>query len=586
MIGQKLGSFEVVEKIGAGAMGIVYRAVSEKTGKSVAVKVITQEQVIKGNSAARFEREAEILQGFRHPNIVRYLAHGRSRGTSYFAMEFIKGETLEDLLEKREYLPWPEVVELGIQICDALHYAHQRGVVHRDLKPSNLMINESGQVKLTDFGIAKDLDATTNLTAPGRTLGTAAYMAPEQIRGTPEVSHKTDLYALGCLFYQMLTGQPPFQGATAIVLMNCHLSEDPQRPSAKSPDLPRALDDLTLQLMAKAPQDRPWDASAAGMVLTELRDKLARGEPIAMVFAGTASPSRPGPNAETGLTVDLGLSSTFGGTASRPRKKKRKKKPLRFWLETGGLVLAGLGVVALIAYLAWPPSAEYLIARARPLMASENLDDWLEADRRYLGELDRRFPDGPYRDQVRAWRDQIALKQKSRRAGVMEKSALAGVSEPRDEAERVFAGTTAAASALLQGGADLDARRKWLEMVEALKGIPEARGWVLLAESRVVELDQKINNRQRDVLAQLAQADNLQALGHPEAAVNVRRKVIAEFGKYSSLADLIARARAGLPPEAAPEAGPDPERPAEAPPDENDSESRTPKAEPSESPGP
>ena len=187
----------------------------------------------KGKVFERFEREAEILKQFRHPNIVRWLAWGRFKGTSYFAMEYVEGVTLERVIQERGELPWREVVDLGIQLCDALHYAHEKSVVHRDLKPSNLMITADGKLKLTDFGIAKDLDRTTQLTAPGRTLGTAAYMAPEQIRGTPAVSHKTDLYALGVLFYQMLTGKPPFEGASAVVLMHCHLNEPPPRPSAR-----------------------------------------------------------------------------------------------------------------------------------------------------------------------------------------------------------------------------------------------------------------------------------------------------------------------------------------------------------------
>ena len=124
------------------------------------------------------------------------------------------------------------MVDLGIQICDALQYAHQHGVVHRDLKPSNLMLAADGKVKLTDFGIAKDLDAT-QLTGTGRTLGTAAYMAPEQIRGNPPVSHKTDLYALGVVLYQLLVGKPPFEGSTPVVLMHSHLNEPPPRPSAR-----------------------------------------------------------------------------------------------------------------------------------------------------------------------------------------------------------------------------------------------------------------------------------------------------------------------------------------------------------------
>ncbi len=192
----------------------------------------------KGKSFERFLREATILEQFRHPNIVRYLARGKSGATYYYAMEYVSGPTLDSVLSKQETLPWRQVVDLGIQLCDALQYAHDRGIVHRDLKPSNLMVTEKGQLKLTDFGIAKDLDGTA-LTATGRTLGTAAYMAPEQIRGTPEVSHKTDLYALGCVFYQMLTGQPPFSGTSPVVLMHAHINQPSPARAPRSRRSPR-----------------------------------------------------------------------------------------------------------------------------------------------------------------------------------------------------------------------------------------------------------------------------------------------------------------------------------------------------------
>ena len=144
-------------------------------------------------------------------------------------MEYVPGRTLDQMLDERGALPWREVVDLGIQTCEALDYTHERGVFHRDLKPSNLMLTEQGRVKLTDFGIAKDEDATA-LTATGRTLGTAAYMAPEQIRGTPEISHKTDLYALGVLLYQMIVGECPFQGKSHVVLMHAPPDARPPAP--------------------------------------------------------------------------------------------------------------------------------------------------------------------------------------------------------------------------------------------------------------------------------------------------------------------------------------------------------------------
>ena len=138
------------------------------------------------------------------------------------------------------------------------------------------MVTTDGKIKLTDFGIAKDLDATA-LTATGRTLGTAAYMSPEQIRGAPAVSHRTDLYALGVVLFQMLVGKPPFEGNTPVVLMHSHLNEPPPRPSAKVAEIPRKLDELIVNLMAKSPNDRPWDAAAVGVKLTDLRDKADKG---------------------------------------------------------------------------------------------------------------------------------------------------------------------------------------------------------------------------------------------------------------------------------------------------------------------
>ncbi|MGZ3356188.1 MAG: serine/threonine protein kinase, partial [Isosphaeraceae bacterium] len=395
LIGEKLGSFRLEEILGSGAMGVVFRATQETTGRPSAVKIVHGELAQKGKVFERFEREAEILKQFRHPNIVRWLAWGRFKGTSYFAMEYVEGVTLECLLQDRGELPWREVVDLTIQLCDALQYAHDKSVVHRDLKPSNLMITVDGKLKLTDFGIAKDLERTTQLTAPGRTLGTAAYMAPEQIRGTPAVSHKTDLYALGVLMYQMLTGKTPFDGASAVVLMHCHINEAPPRPGDEVAELPKELNELVVKLMAKAPADRPWDAAAVGHTLEELRDKAARGEAIPMVWPEPGSPEANLPRAGIGEPV------------ARPRRKGRKSGTL-FGINTGfatrdpdgsdlgslllsrpvresiGLAAALIAIGGFMGYWLWPPSAGYLYRQAEALMASSHRSDWLTAQEEYL----------------------------------------------------------------------------------------------------------------------------------------------------------------------------------------------------------
>ena len=466
LIGEKLGSFRLEEILGSGAMGVVFRATQETTGRPAAVKIVHGELAHKGKVFERFEREAEILKQFRHPNIVRWLAWGRFKGTSYFAMEYVEGVTLECLLQDRGELPWREVVDLTIQLCDALQYAHDKSVVHRDLKPSNLMITVDGKLKLTDFGIAKDLERTTQLTAPGRTLGTAAYMAPEQIRGTPAVSHKTDLYALGVLMYQMLTGKTPFDGASAVVLMHCHINEAPPRPGDKVAELPKELNELVVKLMAKAPADRPWDAAAVGHTLEELRDKAARGEAIPMVWPEPGSPEANLPRAG------------IGEPAAHPRRKGRKSGTL-FGINTGfatrdpdgsdlgslllsrpvresiGLAAALIAIGGFMSYWLWPPSAGYLYRQAEALMASSHRSDWLTAQEEYLDPLDHKHPGHPYSEQVQKWRDQILLDEAEGRARNLSSPVKTSFTEPHTDGERQYVSFDTLATRAAAEGNDL-----------------------------------------------------------------------------------------------------------------------------------
>lgn len=550
MIGQKLGSFTLEEKVGSGAMGVVYRAKSEKTGKTAAVKIITTEQSTKTNATERFEREAEILQQFRHPNIVRFLAVGKAKGTKYFAMEFVEGKTLDDVLLEREFMPWQEVVSLGLQMCQALHYAHQRGVVHRDLKPSNLMITADGTVKLTDFGIAKDLDATA-LTAPGRTLGTAAYMAPEQIRGTPEVSHKTDIYSLGCVLYQMITGQTPFKGSSAVALMHMHLNEPPPRPSEKNPEIPKALDDVIVAMMGKKPSERPWDAEAIETVLEEIKQRLDKGESVALVRAPDVLPSRMGSMPDAAGDLSTGARRSDGGSQTRKRAKSAAKEenadpwaPPR--METTLLILGLCFGVALLAYLLWPTSAATLYREAEKLMASEKSSDWAIAETDFISELEKRFPT-KYPDQIHAWRDKIALDKAKRRAVVLETSAVAALREPKNDAERDFSKTSAAAAEAMKLGMEPDARKMWNELAGVFKDAPDNRGWFLLAAQRAEQLEATITGRAKELADRLDQADKTELQGKYPLAAQLRQRLLDDFGKYPYLKGLLERASSKLP---------------------------------------
>lgn len=562
MIGEKLGSFRIEAVLGTGAMGVVYRGVNEAKGRTAAIKVINGEIAQRGHLFDRFRREAEILQQFRHPNIVRFLAVGRSQGTSYFAMEYVQGQTLERLLATRGPLPWREVVDLGIEICDALHYAHEHGVVHRDLKPSNLMISEQGQVKLTDFGIAKDLDATA-LTATGLTLGTAAYMAPEQIRGTPAVSHKTDLYALGVVLYRMLTGQPAFVGATAVILMHMHQNDPAPRPSAKVAEIPVALDDLIVTLLAKAPADRPWDAAAVGLALAELRDKADRGEPIAMAWPpdgdAASQPARAGPPVAAGAKQSALPTRRFGLSRSS----------IEIALLVLGLVLLCLS----FGYMLWPPGAGYLYHHAERLMASKRRHDWIEARDSYIEPLDRRFPDNRYRQTTQAWRDRIILDEAQGRARMLDSPVQTWLSEPKTKGEHLYVAIGTLARGASTRGDDLGAIRHWEELAQQLEGHePEERPWFLLARTRADELKRAIARRREVVNGLLERAAAALRNGRSEEARTIRDEILTRYGKYTALSELLELAglvpRPAAPPSPArqpepmpPQGSPEPGRP-------------------------
>lgn len=571
--GEPLGSFRIESVLGSGAMGVVYRGINEKTGRVAAVKVLSTEFAPQGGKSKlrdRFEREAKILEQFRHPGIVRFLAYGKFRGTYYFAMEYVEGDTLERVITDRGALPWREVVDLGIQICDALHYAHERGVVHRDLKPSNLMLTADGKVKLTDFGIAKDLDATA-LTATGRTLGTAAYMAPEQIKGTPAISHKTDLYALGIVLYQLLTGRMPFEGSTPVVLMHCHLNETPPRPSARIAEIPKALDELIVNLMAKTPADRPWDAAAVGMALTTLRDKAERGANIAMVWPKSEPGSRKStpsgdakdkgsaavdaPRKKSRKTRSLAVfapSAIFGSSGSSTRSSSsselRSVRVTRATIETSLLVLALLAIGGFIVYWLYPPSAGYLYHQAELLMASNRRSDWVIAREDYIEPLDRRFPNNPYREQTQKWRDKILLNDAEGRATVLSSPLkLRDVNQPANNAERTFVLAYKLASADSERGDDISAKARWEEMAQKLKpDEPEERPWYLLALERAKERDMVMRDRRQFVDAQLDEARTARVAGRTGEANAILSKLFEQYGHIRDLADLFETQRQAL----------------------------------------
>ncbi len=268
-VGERFGEYLLLDHIGKGGMANVYRA--ERRGESVALKRPLAAFLEEEEFRERFLREAEIGRTLHHPNIIRIFERGHVDGVPYFTMELVKGETLQARVRRTGALPARSAAQVVVQVAEALDYAHLKGVVHRDLKPSNIMILEDGTAKVMDYGIAR-ARRFEGLTVTGSFLGTPEYVAPETAEGKG-ADARSDLYSLGIVFYEILTGRRPFAGDTPFATLSKHVSEPPTPPSLITPNVPGELEAIILRLLAKAPDDR---FPGAEELLIALRDYLNR----------------------------------------------------------------------------------------------------------------------------------------------------------------------------------------------------------------------------------------------------------------------------------------------------------------------
>jgi serine/threonine-protein kinase len=257
--GDMVGPFRVESMIGEGGMGRVFRAVGQD-GTVVALKVVKAELAKDEVFRRRFEREAGAAARVNHTNVVPVLATGEHDGVPYLAQQFITGGSLEDKIKRETRLDLRETVDLCTQVADGLDALHAEGLIHRDVKPGNILLDGQGKAFITDFGLMKDREASV-LTRPGQALGSMDYMAPEQIRGE-EVTAQSDVYALGCVMIECLTGQPPFADRQGMRILWAHLQEDPPDPSAGRDDIPPDVGWAVTRALEKEPDKRPPTATA------------------------------------------------------------------------------------------------------------------------------------------------------------------------------------------------------------------------------------------------------------------------------------------------------------------------------------
>jgi predicted Ser/Thr protein kinase len=340
----RFGPYKVESRIGAGGMGVVYQALDEALQRHVALKTLLPALAADPEFVARFKREAQSAAALNHPNITQIYTIGQEGALPFFAMEFIRGQSLETMARDGGPIEPLQAAGYILQAARGLRHAAQKGLIHRDVKPSNLMLTEDGVVKITDFGLAKAARAEAQLTATGEVLGSPGYISPEQAQGQA-IDARSDIYSLGATFFQMVTGRLPFEAPTPVAMIVKHLNEPLRSPRMLNPRVPFPIAACIQKMMAKRPGERFQDYDA---LIRELERALATAQPAAPARAGAAAEAAPAAPAWSGMTGIEGRPRARGNheaVVSRPAPAEGSRGswfPLILAGAIGVLVVAGI----------------------------------------------------------------------------------------------------------------------------------------------------------------------------------------------------------------------------------------------------
>jgi len=355
------GRYKVLSRLGAGGMADVYLAEDQQLGRKVALKLLHRRFAEDPAFVERFRREAQAAAGLQHPNVVSVYDRGTYDETYYIAMEYLPGRTLKQLIRQDAPLDPVRAIDLTIQILKAARFAHRRGVIHRDLKPHNVIVDDTDHAKVTDFGIARA--GASDMTETGSIMGTAQYLSPEQAQGHA-VSAGSDLYSVGVILYELVTGRVPFDAEAAVTIAIKHVSEAPVAPRAINPNIPPELEQVILWALNKNPADRPQDAEQLIEALEQVKQVILAGTggqrtaSFAAVAAAAAYES-----AQSGTVPPTAISDTSapvsayyygdgtGEITQQPEEGRRRWWP---WVLAGVLVLLLLGGGAAAYFLSRP----------------------------------------------------------------------------------------------------------------------------------------------------------------------------------------------------------------------------------------
>ncbi len=370
------GRYKVISRLGSGGMADVYLAEDQQLGRKLALKLLHRRFAEDPGFVERFRREAQSAAGLQHPNVVSVYDRGAYDGTYYIAMEYLPGQSLKQLIRQEAPIDPVRAIDITIQILKASRFAHRRGVIHRDLKPHNVIVDDTGHAKVTDFGIARA--GASDMTETGSIMGTAQYLSPEQAQGHAVSAH-SDLYSIGVVLYELVTGRVPFDAEAAVTIALKHVSESPPPPSAINPKVPPELEQVVLWALNKNPADRPVDADQFVAVLEQARAAIIarqRGQRTTSfaALAGVGAPAgvgaaalAAGPPAEAPAPEEAIYNGDGTGSSTEPpypaQRRRRRRWP---WLAALAVLLLAGGAAA--AYVLTRP-----VTKVVPTVVLENV---------------------------------------------------------------------------------------------------------------------------------------------------------------------------------------------------------------------
>lgn len=542
---ERIGPYQIHDKLGAGGMGNVYLGRHSETGQLAAVKVLTAALAREPGFVERFNREIDAMRKLKNPHIVELYDNGADGESYYYAMEYVEGETLMSLLRREKRLTWQQAIDFAIQICLALKAAHDAGIIHRDLKPSNLMVTPGGIIKLTDFGVAQ-VFASQRLTSTGGIIGTAEYMSPEQAQGR-RAGKQSDLYSLGAVMYAMVTGRTPFSGSTAVEVIQKHKYGLFDRPRMYVPELPVRVDETICRLLEKEPEKRFPDA----FVLLRHLEQLKRLEEFAATSvtltgdAGTDVSSKTVALTQGGGQIESVQHpgpATMMQTLMRSELEDASQEGVLSALFNNVYVLVAMLVLVILGGFWWirpnPPSEQQLFDQGTALLEQEPGPEWLRAKRDYFDKLLQADPDA-WRDRIEPYLQKIERYELARSIRISRRTPDAA---PRPEGERLMQ----LALHYRQIG-DLARAERMLSALYALvQGDPEQEKLAALIRQLLDEVREQRaadNDRARLLQSALERAAREAGSGAPAEARVIWNGIIELYGDDARAVEFVKQAR-------------------------------------------